>query len=1179
MSDSASTAASVATLLNLPNELLSLILARPELDYLDLKCFSRVCRRFHALEQDTSLDYKLFRQGPAQRQVGKGRNVDFHPILDALLMTDTSLDKGMAYLSPKLQKIVGVPIIAGGLDWGNGEAGKEGRDGEWDEDDVDFLDTLDTISLPCASEYATSPASQHLKMQVFDDFTLHNRNGLTVRGVVVAVIERWAALEELAKAHVYASRKPETEAFNYLSLVRTRVTSSLRTALPSSPAAPPPQPPAPSHTGPPPPSRDETNEMMRQLEARMEAKLETEREAWNARKEKEKSALKASFGQVSAALRTKVGEAKLETEREASKARMEEETSALKTSLGQEIASLQTKAEEAVAALREEMRVAKAQEATKHAALQKQVNDLRDLVTQGKNAAVEPNEGIQAALKNDTAADLYGPAIGTLVKKLVTSELDRTTGPYSDGIVKRVEGFVKEQFHTAIAGPLLPAIQNKADEIVEGAFQAKLHDLEQRILDHVDASAAQYAIAGYQEGLVEYGLPPAVAATWIPPSMRNPSMQPPQPHIPNAPPSANAPARPRRSNPPPPPPSAPASASAPAPAPVNASSAPAKQRPATHPLSTSPPASTSRPPAASPPAPSPPASTIQSPLENPNAPVTQKQLTDHKLKTVDHLKKLQDKMWEHFERLKGEFDQVKKRVGEDGPASLAQLPVATGGRSPTRARTSSGASEEERPPKRARTEAPADSAVEQNRLAIRLAMDEAMKKLEKLEAALEQGIAKVTKGQEDLTRRVSGVERDNTGLSDDIASVKDRQRTDRASTKAEIKALEDLLNEKVDRTTFDAKIREVDQPDIKQVIGIVHDRVPAIVRDQLAQAGVNAVAGQLEDIFSRVNTLDAAQGEIKKEHADAMEIAHGNISDFKEETRSLSTRLDTLDRTVAATADVGAKLAELSQSVATLQALPRPPDLSARVEVLEKDLNMLSDGTSTRDLASKIAELRGTVESQQAKLDVLGKPTPPASPGGPIAAVSPPTAPVSPEELKAQMQAVAIEALKVALQKEDGMLRRALVHLVQPLQSKLSDVELNLKTTSALATTTIETVSETKQRLQGTVNAINSQLWPVINTIHQHLGNIQREAMMAATPASGPTPQPPMYTGGYIAQGGPGPSSMRPGQPHPPQHQHLPSASHQPLHQQTRLAQSQSQRPPSPFSQFAHSGAPQDGSR
>ncbi|GAA5888756.1 hypothetical protein JCM5296_000093 [Sporobolomyces johnsonii] len=1008
------------------------------------------------------------------------------------------------------------------------------------------------------------------------------------------------ALEELAKAHVYASRKPETEAFNYLSLVRTRVTSSLRTALPSSPAAPPPQrtalpsspaapppqPPAPTLTGPPPPSRDETNEMMRQLEARMEAKLETEREAWNARKEKEKSALKASFGQVSAALRTKVGEAKLETEREASKARMEEETSALKTSLGQEIAALRTKVEEAVAALREEMRVAKAQEATKHAALQKQVNDLRDLVTQGKKAAVEPKEGIQAALKNDTAADVYGPAIGTLVKKLVTSELDRTTGPYSDGIVKRVEGFVKEQVNTALAGPLLPAVQNKADEIVEGAFQAKLHDLEQRILDHVDASAAQYAIAGYQEGLVEYGLPPAVAATWVPPSMRNQSMQPPpQPHIPNAPPSANAPARPRRSNPPPPPPSAPAPA--PAPAPVNASSAPAKQRSATLSLSTS----TSRLPASTSPAPSPPASTIQSPLENPNAPVTQKQLTDHKLKTVDHLKKLQDKMWEHFERLKGEFDQVKKRVGEDGPASLAQSPVATGGRSPTRARTSSGASEEERPPKRARTEAPADSAVEQNRLAIRLAMDEAMKKIEKLEAALEQGIAKVTKGQEDLTRRVSGVERDNTGLSDDITSVKDRQRTDRASTKAEIKALQDLLNEKVDRTTFDAKIREVDratsraasvqsqQPDIKQVIGIVHDHVPAIVRDQFAQAGVNAVAGQLEDILSRVKTLDAAQGEIKKEHAEAMEIARGNISDFKEEARSLSTRLDTLDSTVAATADVGAKLAELSQSVATLQALPRPPDLSARVEVLEKDLNMLSDGTSTRDLASKIAELRGTVESQQAKLDVLGKPTPPASPGGPIAAVSPPTAPVSPEELKAQMQAVAIEALKVALQKEDGMLRRALVHLVQPLQSKLSDVELNLKTTSALATTTIETVSETKQRLQGTVNAINSQLWPVINTIHQHLGNIQREAMMAATPASGPTPQPPMYTGGYIAQGGPGPSSMRPGQPHPPQHQHLPSASHQPLHQQTRLAQSQSQRPPSPLSQFAHSGAPQDGSR
>ncbi|GAA5888754.1 hypothetical protein JCM5296_000092 [Sporobolomyces johnsonii] len=202
MSDSASTAASVATLLKLPNELLSLILARPELDYLDLKCFSRVCRRFHAVEQDTSLDYKLFRQGPAQRQVGKGCNVDFHPILDALLMTDASLDKGMAYLSPKLQKIGGVPTIAGGLDWGNGEAGKEGKDGDWDEDDG-FLETLDTIPFPCASEYATSPASRHLKLQVFDDFTLDNSHGVTVGNVVVAVIERWAWGEAPAVSYLW----------------------------------------------------------------------------------------------------------------------------------------------------------------------------------------------------------------------------------------------------------------------------------------------------------------------------------------------------------------------------------------------------------------------------------------------------------------------------------------------------------------------------------------------------------------------------------------------------------------------------------------------------------------------------------------------------------------------------------------------------------------------------------------------------------------------------------------------------------------------------------------------------------------------------------------------------------------------------------------------------------------
>ncbi|GAA5951005.1 hypothetical protein JCM21900_004126 [Sporobolomyces salmonicolor] len=880
------------------------------------------------------------------------------------------------------------------------------------------------------------------------------------------------ALEELAKTHVHASKKPETEAFDYLARVRTRVTSSLRTALPSSRAAPPRQTGDPLYDRPPPPTRDETNEMIRQLEARMEAKLETEGEAL--------------------------------------KARIDEKTSALKMNSGKEIAALRSKAEEVVA-LREEMRVTKAQEATKHAALQNLVNGLSDLATQGKVAAVEAKEGVQA-LKDTVRNDLYGPAIGNRIKKSVTSELDRTTGPYNDGIVKRVEGLVKEQLDVALAGPLLPAVQSKANEIADGAFQAKMHDLEQRILDRVDASVAQYSIGGYHEGLLESGIAPAVAARWLPPSMRNPPMQPhPKPHMSSAPPLANPPDRPRRVEPPPPPPPPPA----PAPAPANGSSEPDQQRSATLPLSTS----TSRLPASSRLS-----STIQSPLENPNVPVTQKQLADHKQKTIEHLKKLQDKMWDHFERLKGEFNQVKKRVGEDGPASVAQSPVATRDRSPNQTRTSSGTSEEERPSKRARMEAPADPAVEQNRLANRLMLDEAMKKIEELEAALKQGFEKVSKGQDDLTRRVSGIERDNTGLSEDITSVKDRQRIDRASAKAESKVLQDSLKEKVDRTTFDAKINEVEratsratsfqsqQLGVKQVIGIVHDHVPAIVRDPFAHAGVDAVASQLEDILNRVNNVDAAEGQIKKVHAEGMEITHGKISDIKEETRILNSRLDTLNSTASAIADIGAKLAELSQSVATLQAFPRPPDLSAR-----KDLNTLSDGSSARDLASKIAETSGFVESQQANIDALGKPTPP---------------------------------------------------FLQP--------HANLKTTSLLATTTVENFSETKQRLERTVSAVNS-LGPYINTIYHRLGSIQREATMAVGPGSGAAPQPPTYSSNN-GGGQAGPSS-RPGQSHSPQYRRLSPALHQPLHQQTRLAQSQGQRPPSPFSKFVLPGAAQDRSK
>ncbi|GAA5899963.1 hypothetical protein JCM5296_001927 [Sporobolomyces johnsonii] len=204
MSDSASATASAPAVLKLPDELLLSILARPQLGYRDLKRFSRVCRRFHAVEQTTALpdlqdkglDYKLFREGPAQRQVKEGYEVTSHPVFDVLFLT-TSGDEAMIYLSPtpesrnmliheactrRYRHLLADEEMSG-------EEGRAGRGGDA---------ALKTITLPCASEYATSPASLRLRFAMAAepyvlDPIVHNPLGVTVRDLSVAVTGFWAS--------------------------------------------------------------------------------------------------------------------------------------------------------------------------------------------------------------------------------------------------------------------------------------------------------------------------------------------------------------------------------------------------------------------------------------------------------------------------------------------------------------------------------------------------------------------------------------------------------------------------------------------------------------------------------------------------------------------------------------------------------------------------------------------------------------------------------------------------------------------------------------------------------------------------------------------------------------------------------------------------------------------------
>ncbi|GAA5986817.1 hypothetical protein JCM5350_005250 [Sporobolomyces pararoseus] len=175
------------TLLDLPDETLLAIFLQPRLSYFDLKRVSRTCKKLHAIEQDESLDAKLFRKGlppspprskskskskKADRLVlcKKGDNVKYHPIFAAVeSLVETSLDDVFG------------PVSGPKIDDGQGGF-KYGGDRE-----------VQVEELACLDEYATSPPCRSLQWFMGGSMDVQNSRGVTGREALTAAVDSWNA--------------------------------------------------------------------------------------------------------------------------------------------------------------------------------------------------------------------------------------------------------------------------------------------------------------------------------------------------------------------------------------------------------------------------------------------------------------------------------------------------------------------------------------------------------------------------------------------------------------------------------------------------------------------------------------------------------------------------------------------------------------------------------------------------------------------------------------------------------------------------------------------------------------------------------------------------------------------------------------------------------------------------
>ncbi|GAA5967335.1 hypothetical protein JCM3765_005604, partial [Sporobolomyces pararoseus] len=177
------------TLLDLPDETLLAIFLQPRLSYNDLKRISRTCKKLHSIEQDESLDSKLFRKGlppspppPTSRSKSKpkiseavvlckkGDNVKFHPIFNEVQsLVEVSLDGVVVVLDNP-----GIDDGQGGFKYGGS---REVRVEE----------------LECFNEYATSPPCRSLKWLMGGCEGAQNPCGVTVQEAINAAVESWNA--------------------------------------------------------------------------------------------------------------------------------------------------------------------------------------------------------------------------------------------------------------------------------------------------------------------------------------------------------------------------------------------------------------------------------------------------------------------------------------------------------------------------------------------------------------------------------------------------------------------------------------------------------------------------------------------------------------------------------------------------------------------------------------------------------------------------------------------------------------------------------------------------------------------------------------------------------------------------------------------------------------------------
>ncbi|GJN92941.1 hypothetical protein Rhopal_005985-T1 [Rhodotorula paludigena] len=172
------------------------------MSYFDLKRFSRVCKRFHQLEQNPHLDSRLcrrgctgFKQRPRVHECRKGQRVRFHPVLHLTWLSRPDLQEAEILVFSTTGKTA--TEAEGADDDGSSEA----------SDADDGVRNYHPLDLPVGAEYATSPPCSQLVFVAGWNPVIADSRGVKVRSVIEAVTSMWASpASEEAKMMALDSR-------------------------------------------------------------------------------------------------------------------------------------------------------------------------------------------------------------------------------------------------------------------------------------------------------------------------------------------------------------------------------------------------------------------------------------------------------------------------------------------------------------------------------------------------------------------------------------------------------------------------------------------------------------------------------------------------------------------------------------------------------------------------------------------------------------------------------------------------------------------------------------------------------------------------------------------------------------------------------------------------------------